>query len=151
MDQADVQSFRAQVTVRHLADVVGGHGVDLSIIMIVEVVTAQDGLEVAELAGQTFDGVFDGRLSDPIGTLPVRTVLRRQGDRVNGVYSYGVGQGEISGIVQGDTMIFVWQSGGSRGRGRVRTAPGGVEFDGTWGYGEASSGGGLWTGARRGR
>jgi hypothetical protein len=101
--------------------------------------------------GQSFDGVFDGRLSDTTGTLPARTVLRRQGDRVTGVYSYGVGQGEISGIVEGDTMLFVWQSGGSRGRGRMRTSPGGVEFDGTWGHGDASVGGGTWTGARRGR
>jgi hypothetical protein len=99
----------------------------------------------------TFDGVFDGRMSDRTGALPARTVLRRQGDRVSGVYSYGAGQGEIVGIVEGDTLIFVWQSGGSRGRGRVRTSPGGVEFEGTWGYGDASAGGGTWTGARRGR
>ncbi len=83
--------------------------------------------------------------------MPARTVLWRQGDRVTGVYSYGVGQGEISGIVEGDTLLFVWQSRGSRGRGRMRTGPGGVEFDGTWGHGEASVGGGTWTGARRGR
>jgi hypothetical protein len=99
----------------------------------------------------TFDGVFDGQMSDRTGALPARTVLRRQGDRVSGVYSYGAGQGEIVGIVEGDTLIFVWQSGGSRGRGRVRTSPGGVEFEGTWGYGDASAGGGTWTGARRGR
>jgi len=102
-------------------------------------------------ASQSFDGVFDGRMSDSTGTLPARTVLRRQGDRVSGVYSHGVGQGEISGIVEGDTLLFVWQSGSSRGRGRMRTSPGGVEFDGTWGYGDASSGGGVWTGARVGR
>jgi hypothetical protein len=102
-------------------------------------------------ASQPFDGVFDGRMSDATGTLPARTVLRRQGDRVSGVYSYGVGQGEISGIVEGDTLIFVWQSRDRRGRGRVRTGPGGVEFDGTWGYGDAATGGGVWTGARVGR
>ena len=28
---------------------------------------------------QAFDGVFDGRLSDRTGTLPARTILRRQG------------------------------------------------------------------------
>ena len=100
---------------------------------------------------QSFDGVFDGRLSDTTGTLPARTVLRRQGDRVTGVYSYGVGQGEISGIVEGDTLLFVWQSGGSHGGARIRTSPGGVEFDGTWGHGDASVGGGTWSGARRGR
>jgi hypothetical protein len=101
--------------------------------------------------GPAVDGVFDGQLSDNTGALPARTALRRQGDRVTGVYSYGAGQGEISGIARGDTLIFVWQSGGQRGRGRVRTTPGGVEFNGTWGYGDAFAGGGTWTGARRGR
>jgi hypothetical protein len=102
-------------------------------------------------ASQSFDGVFDGRLSEGTGALPARTVLRRQGDRVTGVYSYGVGQGEISGIVEGDTLLFIWQSRGSRGHGRMRTSPGGVEFAGTWGHGDDSVGGGTWTGARRGR
>ena len=100
---------------------------------------------------QAFDGVFDGRLSDRTGTLPARTILRRQGDRVTGLYSYGVGQGEIAGIVEGDTLVFVWQSGGARGRTSVRAGPGGVEFKGTWGFGDAATGGGVWTGARVGR
>jgi hypothetical protein len=100
---------------------------------------------------QAFDGVFDGRLSDRTGTLPARTILRRQGDRVTGIYRYGVGQGEIAGIVEGDTLVFVWQSGGARGRARVRAGPGGVEFEGTWGFGDAATGGGVWTGARVGR
>jgi len=100
---------------------------------------------------QAFDGVFDGRLSDRTGTLPARTILRRQGDRVTGIYSYGVGQGEITGIVEGDTLVFVWQSGETRGRARLRAGPGGVEFEGTWGFGEAATGGGVWTGARVGR
>lgn len=100
---------------------------------------------------QAFDGVFDGRLSDRTGTLPARTILRRQGDRVTGLYSCGVGQGEIAGIVEGDTLVFVWQSGGARGRTSVRAGPGGVEFEGTWGFGDAATGGGVWTGARVGR
>jgi hypothetical protein len=105
----------------------------------------------APAGAQEFDGVFDGRLSDRTGTLPARTILRRQGDRVTGIYSYGVGQGEIAGIVEGDTLVFVWQSGGARGRARVRAGPGGVEFEGTWGFGDAATGGGVWTGARVGR
>jgi hypothetical protein len=101
--------------------------------------------------GLSFDGVFEGRLSDATGTRPARTVLRRQVDRVTGVYSDGVGHGDISGIVEEDTLLFVWQSDGSRGRGRMQASPGGVEFSGTWGHGDASVGAGTWTGARRGR
>ena len=105
----------------------------------------------ARISGLSFDGVFEGRLSDATGTRPARTVLRRQVDRVTGVYSDGVGRGDISGIVEEDTLLFVWQSGGSRGRGRMQASPGGVEFSGTWGHGDASAGAGTWTGARRGR
>jgi hypothetical protein len=101
--------------------------------------------------GPSFDGVFEGRRGDAAGALPTRMILRRHGDLVTGVYSYGVGQGEISGIVQDDTLSFASHSGGHHGRGQARAGPGGVEFDGTWGYHEASSGGVTWTGARRGR
>lgn len=98
-----------------------------------------------------FDGVFEGRVTDAARALPARAMLWREGDRVTGVYSYGLGQGELSGIVQDDTLTFVWQSGGRHGLARIRTAAGGIEFDGTWGYDEAAAGGGTWTGARRGR
>ncbi len=98
-----------------------------------------------------FEGVFEGRVTDTARALPARTVLWREGDRVTGVYSYGLGQGELSGVVQDGTLTVVWQSGGRHGLARIWTAAGGVEFDGTWGYGEAAAGGGTWTGARRGR
>lgn len=98
-----------------------------------------------------FEGVFEGRVTDTARALPARTVLWREGDRVTGVYSYGLGEGELSGIVQDDTLILIWQSGGRHGLAQIRTARGGVEFDGTWGYGETAAGGGTWTGARRGR
>jgi hypothetical protein len=70
---------------------------------------------------------------------------------VTGIYSYGVGEGEIAGIVEGNTLVFVWQSGGARGRARLRAGPGGGGFEGTWGFGEAATGGGVWTGTRVGR
>jgi hypothetical protein len=44
--------------------------------------------------------------------------------------------------------------GGSLTREEIqgrRAGPGGVEFHGTWGFGDAATGGGVWTGARVGR
>jgi hypothetical protein len=102
-------------------------------------------------ASPAFAGVFEGRLTDGAETRPMRIVLWREGDLVSGAYSYGTGQGELSGIVHDDTLTLVWRSGERQGHGRVRTGPGGVEFDGTWGDGDASAGGGRWTGVRRGR
>jgi hypothetical protein len=101
-----------------------------------------------EAPARAFDGIFDGEMRDGTGTLPVRAILRRQGDRVSGVYSFGAGQGEISGFAEGDTLIFVWRAGGQSGRGRVRAIGDGGRFSGTWGRGESPAGGGTWNGAR---
>jgi hypothetical protein len=95
-----------------------------------------------------FDGIFDGEMSEGTGTLPVRAILRRQGDRVSGVYSFGAGQGEISGQAQGDTLIFVWRTGGQSGRGRVHATGDGGRFSGTWGHGESPTGAGTWNASR---
>src|SRR5262249_28664008 len=79
-----------------------------------------------------FDGIFDGEMSDGTGTLPVRAILRRQHDRVSGVYSFGGGPSEISGLVERDALVFVCPTGGQSGRGRVR-AVGDGRFSGARG------------------
>jgi hypothetical protein len=104
-----------------------------------------------ELGAPSFDGVFDGRMTDRTGSRPVRAILWRQGERVTGTYRGGLEQGDIAGVVEGDTLVFSWQSAAGHGHGRVRAGPGGVEFEGTWGFGEAATGGGVWAGARVGR
>jgi hypothetical protein len=104
-----------------------------------------------EPGASSFDGVFDGRMSDNTGSRPVRAILWRQREQVTGTYRNGLGHGEVAGVVEGDTLVFSWQSAAGHGRGRVRAGPGGVVFEGTWGFGEAVTGGGVWTGARVGR
>jgi hypothetical protein len=96
-----------------------------------------------------FDGVFDGEMNDGTGPLAVRALLRRNGERVLGVYSFGAGQGEIHGIVQGDTMLFVWRSALGQGRGLARMSGGG-DLQASWGNGEDTRGGGTWTARRAG-
>jgi hypothetical protein len=95
-----------------------------------------------------FHGVYDGEMHDGTAALPTRAALVRQGDRVTGQYSFGAGQGEITGVVEGDTLTYNWRTGTQHGRGVVRSSRDGTRLEGTWGYGERDTGGGRWTGAR---
>ena len=95
-----------------------------------------------------FHGMFDGEIHDGKAGLPSRLALVRQGDRVTGQYSFGVGQGEISGVVDGETLAFTWRTQTDRGRGVLRSTRDGSRVEGTWGYGDRDTGGGRWTGTR---
>ena len=98
--------------------------------------------------GGAFDGVYDGEITAGASTVAIRTLLHRNGDQVTGQYSYGGGQGQLSGVVDGDALLFSWQEGLEEGRGRIMTAPDGTGFSGTWGYGADEAGGGEWGGTR---
>jgi hypothetical protein len=100
--------------------------------------------------GVLFHGVFDGQIDDGTAVLPTRAVLSRQGERVTGQYSFGAGQGHISGLVEGQTLTFVWRTSTGNGRGVLKSSRDGASVVGTWGYGDQTSGGGRWT-ATRGR
>jgi hypothetical protein len=98
--------------------------------------------------GAAFDGVYDGEVSDASGAVAIRTLLHREGDQVSGQYSYGGGQGQLRGVVDGNVLLFRWQEGSVLGRGRLMAAPDGAAFSGTWGYGDDEAGGGQWGGTR---
>jgi hypothetical protein len=98
--------------------------------------------------GEPFDGVYDGEFDAGSSAIAIRTLLHRQGDRVSGQYSYGGGQGQLSGVVDGDVLLFSWQEGSAMGRGRLVIAPDGSAFSGSWGYGDDEAGGGRWDGTR---
>jgi hypothetical protein len=98
-------------------------------------------------------GIFQGRYSghftqqpDP-AEIPVEVVLERNGDRVTGWYSFGLGIGRIDGKVAGGRLDFDWEWAGNTGRGVLR-APDANSFEGTWGYRESADGAGVWFGAR---
>jgi hypothetical protein len=95
-----------------------------------------------------FHGVFDGEIHDGTAGLPIRSALVRQGDRVTGRYSFGAGQGQISGLIDGETLKFEWQTATERGHGVLRSTGDGSRVEGTWGYGDRETGGGKWTGTR---
>ncbi|MBM3525231.1 MAG: hypothetical protein FJX57_19975, partial [Alphaproteobacteria bacterium] len=89
-----------------------------------------------------FDGVYDGKVSDGTAELDVRFILQRNAERVTGRYSFGGGEGVLTGLVEGDVMTFAWRSGNDRGYGRLRLESSGG-FAGSWGNGENVAGGGT--------
>jgi hypothetical protein len=112
--------------------------------------TAPNGTPPAAPARSAFHGRFVGesrQFSHP-GVFPIEAVLHRQGDRVNGQYSFGLGVGTIEGTVTGDTLRFDWTWAGNTGRGVFRASPGGTGFAGTWGYRQSADSAGTWTGRR---
>ncbi|MGH6893564.1 MAG: M48 family metalloprotease [Dongiaceae bacterium] len=99
---------------------------------------------------EPFEGTYQGEFSDGTASLPLNTVLRRNGEQVTGEYYYGGGAGRIVGIVQDQTFYFQWQEGTASGYGYMETADGGRSVAGRWGRGESMDDGGTWDGRRTG-
>lgn len=94
----------------------------------------------------TYRGVFTQENDRTGGPILVETQLERQGDRVTGRYSFGLGIGSIEGRVAGQHLRFTWTWAGNYGHGALdATQEGG--FTGTWGYREADRGAGTWVGS----
>jgi hypothetical protein len=101
---------------------------------------------------QAFNGRFVGQFtqySDPDHPGDMVVTLRRSGNSVHGEYSFGLGAGRISaGVVDGDTLYFVWEWANSYGHGTLHATEGGAGFDGSWGYRESRANAGHWTALR---
>jgi hypothetical protein len=105
-----------------------------------------------DTASQRRDALFNGsyrgefvQFLDP-KAIAVELILERQGDRVYGRYTFGLGMGAIKyGKVEGNRLYFEWEWAGNYGRGVLEGHDDG-SFAGTWGYREAKSGAGTWTG-----
>ncbi|MEJ2653207.1 MAG: hypothetical protein P8173_15855 [Gammaproteobacteria bacterium] len=76
--------------------------------------------------------------------IPVEVVFQRNGDRVSGWYSFGLGIGRI---IDGTRLYFDWEWADSDGRGLLEASDS-RSFRGTWGYREARQGAGVWRGER---
>jgi hypothetical protein len=81
---------------------------------------------------------------------PIEFDLIRQGDRVHGRYSFGVGPGKIAGRVVGQELHVEWEWAGNSGRGLLVGRDGdGDSVTGTWGNREARAGVGSLTARRK--
>ncbi len=103
---------------------------------------------ISKEGSESFSGVYQGNISLNGEFLPVTLILRRSGKNVTGQYSYGVGSGGLTGVVEGDQMFYKWREGGVTGSGRIKALEAGESIDGTWGNGESWDDGGIWTGKR---
>lgn len=99
-----------------------------------------------------FSGQYRGKWLDAKGIdFEVTMNLTRQGDTVRGMYSFGVGDVDVTtnvtidGIVGENELVYSWKWGTEYfGKGRLRSDAKGHGLIGTWGYTQAESGAGTW-------
>jgi Peptidase U49 len=96
-----------------------------------------------------FDGVYRGEFVQfpELAPIPFELVLERRGERVRrGHFTVGLGFGTIKeGKIVGTRLYFNWEWLSNNGKGILEDLGEG-SFSGTWGYREAQSGAGTWTG-----
>jgi hypothetical protein len=90
---------------------------------------------------QPFDGKLSGTVTGGRTPLDVDVVLSRQGDKVTGSYSFGVGFARLDGSVQGSMLKYLWSLAPEKGEGQLMLQ--GDEYRGTWGSGSSTTNGGT--------
>jgi Peptidase U49 len=100
-------------------------------------------------SGALFSGVYRGefvQFGEAPDPMAIELILERRGDQITGRYSFGLGLGAIrEGRVVENRLYFDWEWAGNYGQGVLEERDDG-SFTGTWGYREARSGAGTWTG-----
>ena len=93
---------------------------------------------------------WDGKWDTSFGPL----ILETKGNEVIGVYKYNNGGNAVIGVLKGamsdNVLDFKWaeqEGGAGSGRGTFYLSDNGNSFDGTWGTGNANTGG-RWKGQR---
>jgi len=71
----------------------------------------------------------------------------RNGNKVKGRFSFGVGIGELTGLISNNTLNYQWKWGNAKGMGKLN-AINDSGFSGEWGYDNLETGGGSWNGER---
>lgn len=79
---------------------------------------------------QPFSGRFKGVTTVNNVEFDLEAELRRDGDRVTGRSSYGLGFSTIEGVVEDDTLHYRWRLGQQAGRGVLKHLDG--VYDGQW-------------------
>jgi hypothetical protein len=100
--------------------------------------------------GILFDGLYRGTFAqhlNPKEDMAIELVLKRDGKKVRGTYSFGIGVGKIEGGVVDQRLYFEWEWAGNYGQG-VFEATNDGSFTGTWGYRESRTSAGTWSGKR---
>jgi len=95
-----------------------------------------------------FEGCFEGHHARKLAdgrteSLNACMLLHQQGERVQGRFSFGIGEGEIRGTCLGESLAFGWTYADQHGRGELRRV-GKHRIQGVWGHRDLSEGGGSW-------
>ena len=96
-------------------------------------------------AAGRFAGTFEGHVGDGAATLAVLLVLERHGDRVQGLFTYGLGLGELEGEVRQGRLHYAWSLGLDQGLGVMDASEDGRRLRGHWGRETSADDGGRWT------
>jgi hypothetical protein len=76
--------------------------------------------------------------------LSARMDLKRNRNRIVGRFSFGLGEGVLEGfLMQGRRLVYDWRWGNAAGRGFLEASSSGG-LTGSWGYNDATQGGGTW-------
>lgn len=91
--------------------------------------------------GEPFSGRLTGMITIDNIEFDLQAELTRSGSRVEGRSSYGAGVSSIEGIIEGNTLHYRWRLRQDAGKGALTHAGG--SYEGSWGNGEDSNGGGI--------
>ncbi len=90
-----------------------------------------------------YRGSYIRRIGGGSEALDANLELNRQGDFVTGRFWFGLGEGQIVGLVQGGKLNYEWTWGDTFGTGQLVAGPAGG-LSGAWGYADSSDDGGAW-------
>ncbi len=88
-----------------------------------------------------FSGRFRGTTTVNNVEFDLEAELHRDGDRVIGRSSYGLGFSTIEGVIEAETMYYRWKLGKRTGRGVLKHTGG--SYDGEWANDDPTQGSGM--------
>ncbi|MGK7895494.1 MAG: hypothetical protein AB4372_18230 [Xenococcus sp. (in: cyanobacteria)] len=80
--------------------------------------------------------------------LPVNVQLQRNGNKVFGVFNFGLGDGKITGEIDNNVLYFNWNWYNKEGKGELRSIDN-IYLQGSWGYLSDYEDGGEWDLSRK--
>ena len=112
----------------------------------------EDGYSDNDFIDAPFSGVYKGERTRKVGSGKVEhfdttIIFYRNGSKVSGRFSFGLGMGSLNGLVEGHKLVYNWKWGNEQGEGFMETTDN-SGFTGKWKYENGIEGGGTWTGEK---
>ena len=104
-------------------------------------------LELLPFQGN-YSGYYTRYLPGEEEVLPVKVQLQRNGNKVFGVFNFGLGDGKIVGEIDNNVLYFDWNWYTKKGKGELRSIDN-IYLRGSWGYLSDYEDGGEWDLSRK--